>query len=156
MAVQWTMWRELTCLSSLELKTLHIAEPATKPGTFIGRGQGLGGRWRNKYCCAFNCWQSKCRTSFVTDDGKTIQKFLKKPRKKIYPPLDGYSLCTKLPNSCLLAIMGLGTEKKSVSKRIIVTQAGVMVLGQKWMGEILWPVWYKRSGKMIMMVPLAF
>lgn len=149
MAVQWTVWRELTCLSSLELKTLHITETATKGGTFIGRGQGSGARWRNKYCCAFNCWQTKRRTSFVRHDGKTIQKFQTKPRKNIYSPHISYRICTKLPNSCLLVVVGLGTET-------VVPQAGVIGLGQKLMGEVLWPMRYKRSDKTIMTVPLAF
>lgn len=158
MAVQWTMWRELTCLSSLELKTLCIPEPATKPGTFIGRDQGLGGCWRHKYCCAFNCWQTKCRTWFVREDGKIIQKFLKSPENKQTnkQQADSYSICTNFLNS-FFGVMSLGTgKKKSVSKGIIFTWAWVMVLGQKLMGEILWPVWYKRLDRTIMMVPLAF
>lgn len=162
MAAQWTMWRELTCLSSLELKTLCILEPATKPGTFVGRDQGLGGCWWHKYCCAFNCWKTKCRTWFVREDGKSIQKFLKSPENKTKQkknhkqPADSYRISTNFPNSFSLGVIGLGTEKKSVSKRIIFTQAEVMVLGQKLMGEILWPLWYKRLDKAITIVPLAF
>lgn len=44
--------------------------------------------------------------------------FKKAQKKNIYPPLDGYSLCTKLPSSCLLAIMGLGTEKNLSLKEL--------------------------------------
>lgn len=35
--------------------------------------------------------------------------------------------------------------KQSVSKRIVFTRAGVMVLGQKLISEVPWPVWYRRS-----------
>lgn len=70
---------------------------------------------------------------------KTFRSF-KKTQKKIYPPLDGCSLRTKLPSSCLLVVIGLGIEKKIVSKMILFTQEGVMVLGQNLMGEVLWHV----------------
>lgn len=72
MAVQWPTWRELTCLSTLELKTLHITETATRPGTFTGRGQRLGSSWRNTPRWAFSCWQTKCKASFVRDGGVAI------------------------------------------------------------------------------------
>lgn len=49
---------------------------------------------------------------------KPFRSFKKSPGKKIYPPLDGYSLCTKLSNSCLLAVMGLGTEKNLSLKEL--------------------------------------
>lgn len=144
MAVQWTMWRELTCLSSLEQKTLCIPEPATEPGTFIGRDQGLGGCWWHKYCCAFNCWQTKYRTWFVREDGKGIQKFFKSPENKS-PKNQQTVTAFALIFSILfyLESRAWALKRKSVSTRIIFTQAWVMVLGQKLMGEILWPVWYK-------------
>lgn len=46
MAVQWPTWRELTCLFTLELKTLCVTETATRPGTITGRGQGFLGETR--------------------------------------------------------------------------------------------------------------
>lgn len=58
--------------------------------------------------------------------------------KKTHPPLDSFSKCTKLPCPSLLVDVVPGTQ--SVSERIVFTRAGVMVLGQKLMSEVSWPV----------------
>lgn len=55
-----------------------------------------------------------------------------------------------LPTAMVLGI------RQYASKRIVFSQAGVIVLGQKLVGVVLWPVSYRRSDKKITMVPLAF
>lgn len=123
MAVQWTMWRELTCLSSLELRTFHITETVTKPGTFIGKGQGLGECWRNKHCCAFLTADRLSAglnlSEVMVKPFRSFKKAQKKTKPKPSPSLDNYRLGTKLLSSCYLQSWDWALKKICVWKNCI-------------------------------------